>query len=290
MSFARALLQPFRDNPAIAGALTVLTLGLAVGSGFLLTSTAKVRLRRDINRIVFNRNWDLLDQVTKRVGSVNDSLENALAATPPSPVTAPYIVVSIEDRRLWYKHGDTTLYTAPVAVGSGKTLIKTAGGHEEIKFDTPRGQLTVKSKEIDPIWVPPDWHYEEQATEKKLGVMKLARGQTIEVGDGTSISIEGNDVVRLYPDGRALPLEASEGHEIVAQKNIIIPPFGTNQRKYLWVLGGHRLNLGDGYGIHGTNEPKSIGEAVSHGCVRLRNEDIAYLYTIVPIGTQVYIY
>jgi lipoprotein-anchoring transpeptidase ErfK/SrfK len=33
-----------------------------------------------------------------------------------------------------------------------------------------------------------------------------------------------------------------------------------------------------------------VGQAVSHGCVRLRNEDIAQLYTMVPVGTPVYIY
>ena len=42
--------------------------------------------------------------------------------------------------------------------------------------------------------------------------------------------------------------------------------------------------------IHGTNEDHLIGQAVSHGCVRLLNEDIAKLYEMVPIGTPVYIY
>ena len=40
----------------------------------------------------------------------------------------------------------------------------------------------------------------------------------------------------------------------------------------------------------GTNQPASVGRAVSHGCVRLRNEDIAKLYAMVPVGTPVYIY
>jgi lipoprotein-anchoring transpeptidase ErfK/SrfK len=92
------------------------------------------------------------------------------------------------------------------------------------------------------------------------------------------------------PDGTIVPFETSEGHEIVVGKELIVPPFGTNQRKYRGVLGSHRLNLGDGYALHGTNEPASVGKAVSHGCVRLRNEDIDYLYGLVPVGTAVYIY
>ena len=85
-------------------------------------------------------------------------------------------------------------------------------------------------------------------------------------------------------------MAATDGREIVFDGKIIIPPFGTNQRKYKEVLGSHRLYLGDGYALHGTNNPSSIGQAVSHGCVRLRNEDIAFLYDLVPVGTPVYIY
>jgi len=71
---------------------------------------------------------------------------------------------------------------------------------------------------------------------------------------------------------------------------IIIPPYGTNQRQYKGVLGNNRLYLGDGYGIHGTNNPRSIGTSVSHGCIRMRNEDIETLFRIVDVGTPVYIY
>jgi len=41
------------------------------------------------------------------------------------------------------------------------------------------------------------------------------------------------------------------------------------------------------YRIHGTNEPRSIGKAVSSGCIRLLNQDIAHLYDLVEIGTPV---
>ncbi|MCX7747615.1 MAG: L,D-transpeptidase [Clostridia bacterium] len=44
---------------------------------------------------------------------------------------------------------------------------------------------------------------------------------------------------------------------------------------------------GGGYGIHGTNNPSSIGKAVSHGCVRMYNKDIIEVYNLVPVGTPV---
>jgi L,D-transpeptidase ErfK/SrfK len=44
-----------------------------------------------------------------------------------------------------------------------------------------------------------------------------------------------------------------------------------------------------GYGIHGTNNPKSIGKAYSHGCIRLHNKDVIQIYDLTPLGTPVYI-
>ena len=41
------------------------------------------------------------------------------------------------------------------------------------------------------------------------------------------------------------------------------------------------------FGIHGTNNPNSIGKAVSHGCIRLYNEDVIVVYSQTPIGTPV---
>lgn len=42
-----------------------------------------------------------------------------------------------------------------------------------------------------------------------------------------------------------------------------------------------------GYGIHGTNNPASIGKAVSHGCIRMFNKDVLELARMVPNGTRV---
>jgi lipoprotein-anchoring transpeptidase ErfK/SrfK len=49
------------------------------------------------------------------------------------------------------------------------------------------------------------------------------------------------------------------------------------------------LGLGNGIGIHGTNEPFSIGSAASHGCIRMLPADVIALYPRVPLGTPVYI-
>jgi lipoprotein-anchoring transpeptidase ErfK/SrfK len=65
-----------------------------------------------------------------------------------------------------------------------------------------------------------------------------------------------------------------------------LPPFmagGPNNP-----LGARAMYLGDSlYRIHGSNEPWTIGQAVSSGCIRLRNEDVVDLYERVKVGTKV---
>ena len=45
-----------------------------------------------------------------------------------------------------------------------------------------------------------------------------------------------------------------------------------------------------GYGIHGTNAPRSIGHAASHGCIRLRNRDMEKLFSMLRVGDVVQIH
>ena len=55
-------------------------------------------------------------------------------------------------------------------------------------------------------------------------------------------------------------------------------------------LGARAMYLGDtDYRIHGTNQPETIGQAISSGCFRLVNDDVIDLYDRVPVGTRVII-
>lgn len=278
----------FRHGGVVAWGLLAAFLGIGAASSALLADTAEVRYGRDVARMVFNDNLQLLESVRREAGVASDTLEQ-LRAAPATPGVAPYIVVSIAENRLWYRQGDSVLFTTGVATGSGKTLVRNGGG-SQWKFETPRGRMVVLEKEEKPFWIPPDWHFVEAARKRGLGVIHLQRGQSIPLGGGAVLTVVGSDVVRRAANGTTVPYQASDGREIVANGNIVIPPFGTNQRKYPDVLGTHRLKLGDGYALHGTNQPQTIGHSVSHGCVRLRNEDISRLYEIVPVGTPVYIY
>lgn len=54
-------------------------------------------------------------------------------------------------------------------------------------------------------------------------------------------------------------------------------------------LGKYWLGIGNGYALHGTNNEGSIGGAVSHGCMRMYNSDIKWLYSQAKVGTTVLI-
>lgn len=259
----------------------------AVASVMLLTRTAELRYQRDVNRMVYNDNLGVLNEIKAKLGMTGDSLKTLLNESPAEAANKPYLVVSMADHMLWYKNGAEVLFQAPVATGSGKELVS---GGSQWRFETPRGRLSVQEKEEDPAWVPPDWHYMEIANKKGLGVVRMGSGQTISAGDGV-ITTKNGEVVKRYSDGRTVSLGGgTEGREIITGGNVIIPPYGTTARRYLGVLGTRRLKMGDGYAIHGTNKPETIGQSVSHGCVRMRNEDIERLYPMVPVGTPVYIY
>jgi L,D-transpeptidase-like protein len=247
------------------------------------------RIRRDVHRLVAENGAELLEGVQGALRLREEDLKEEIAATPVAPLDRPYLVVSLAENRLWYKQSGHVLFATEVATGSGKILVG-EGASRTWRFETPRGRLAVVSKEEDPAWVPPDWHYQEQAGKRGLVVVHLEPGTALRSRDGSVITVQDDEVIRRRPDGSTSVLTAEDGREIVADGKLVVPPLGSAARKYKGVLGTHRLNLGDGYALHGTNRPETIGRSVSHGCIRLRNEDIARLYGMVDVGTPVFIY
>jgi lipoprotein-anchoring transpeptidase ErfK/SrfK len=200
--------------------------------------------------------------------------------------TATRILVSLRARQLWViaATGDTLL-TAPVAVGSGKTL--RAGGRAWT-FTTPRGVHVVLSKEEDPIWVRPDWAYVEVARKYGLRLVPLEPGKPVVVDDGRVLEIRNRIVGIVDADGGFSPLSTDD--ELVFGRVLYAPPIETQNRRVPGQLGRYRLSLGNGIGLHGTTDSRSIGRAVTHGCMRLHDIDLEWLYVNIPIGTRVYIF
>jgi lipoprotein-anchoring transpeptidase ErfK/SrfK len=91
--------------------------------------------------------------------------------------------------------------------------------------------------------------------------------------------LDGSIVVNTYPVaiGKMLTGTPSGTFSIINKQPNPGGPFGA-----YW-LGLSKPH----YGIHGTNNPSSIGRAVSHGCIRMHNEHVVQLASLVPINTNV---
>ena len=196
------------------------------------------------------------------------------------------IVVSIFDRQLQVIRAGDTVLTAPIAVASGITL---AYAGRTWTFRTPRGQRPVLRKVTDPVWTPPDWLYAEVASAYGLNLARLEPGMSISLADGRRLTVRNGVAGIIGPDSSVfVPLPVEE--HIVFNGTLFIPPRGSLNRRVPGELGRFALDLGNGYLIHGTPDETSIGLAVTHGCIRLADLDIAWLYENVPVGTPVYIY
>lgn len=74
------------------------------------------------------------------------------------------------------------------------------------------------------------------------------------------------------------------------EEGLPVPPQGHSSRREANVLGDYALILGKGYMIHGTLYQRLIGSPVTHGCVRLLDDDLEAVYKTLPIGSKVFIY
>jgi lipoprotein-anchoring transpeptidase ErfK/SrfK len=196
------------------------------------------------------------------------------------------IIVSLNDRTVSLVYDTMTLMRANAAVASGMTL--DYAGHSWT-FKTPRGKHRVVRKMPEPVWTPPEWAYAEVAHEYGLKLERLERGKPVTLEDGSRLVVR-DSVVGLMLAGSTDFAELPTDEHVVFDETLYIPPIGTANRRVSGELGHFALDLGDGYMIHGTPHPSSIGRAITHGCIRLSDADIQWLYEVVPEGTPVYIY
>ena len=197
------------------------------------------------------------------------------------------ILISTGQRRLWFVLRRDTLLSAPIAIGVGKNFEYNG---KKYHFATPRGRRTVLKKEENPIWTVPEWHYFEKAVNRGFEIVMIQPGKVYALADGTWIQMRETEVGRVNQFGNFWPF--TPGIEIIFDGKLFVPPQNSPQRRVPDALGPVKLDTGQGYLIHGTHEynETSIGQAASHGCVRMRNEDLERLYAMVDVGTPVFIF
>lgn len=147
--------------------------------------------------------------------------------------TQPYILVDTARNHLYIKRQDQVMLDALASTGSGTILDKPGDSKGQWIFDTPRGEFTVQSRLINPVWVKPDWAFIEEG-----------------------IEVPKSQADRLEPG----------------------------------VLGEYALGFGKGYFIHGTLYTRLLGKNVTHGCIRLNDDDLKSVYRLAKVGTPIMIF
>lgn len=104
--------------------------------------------------------------------------------------------------------------------------------------------------------------------------------------------VEDGQVVKVYPVAVGKPSTPSPVGTFTIARRVANPIYNHDGRT---VLPGPGNPVGTrwmglsirGYGIHGTNEPRSIGKAASHGCIRMARADLEQLFGLVSVGDTV---
>lgn len=104
--------------------------------------------------------------------------------------------------------------------------------------------------------------------------------------------LENGQVKKVYPVSVGKPSSPSPVGTFVIERRVMNPTYAHNGKLVPPgpgnPVGSRWMGLSiRGYGIHGTNEPRSIGKAASHGCIRMAKADLEEFYSQVHVGDTV---
>jgi len=130
------------------------------------------------------------------------------------------------------------------------------------------------------------------AAQDKVAAARPNRRIIVSIPDCKLALVEDGRVLRVYRvavGARVSPSPTGEFTVVSRLSNptyyhpgVVIPPGRNNPLGTRWIGLDRR-----GYGIHGTNEPRSIGKAASHGCIRMAKADLEQLFDEVQVGDVV---
>lgn len=192
-------------------------------------------------------------------------------------------VLPARDAAGWidYSYDATVVRYGPAGVDDAEKIAKALGGAKTEPGSglTDTIEVFVGGRAEDPPGAPDDGFY-------------------IDLSEKVLYYYDGGELAAVYPCAPGKPeTPTPTGTFTTGAKSVdptwywegkAIPPGPENG------LGTRFISIANteypkGYGIHGTNEPDSIGTAPSHGCIRMYNEDVEALYPMVDAGETVVI-
>lgn len=210
----------------------------------LIQDWARIHAEVEKHREMTDSLINLADSTYKLARSLQVQLESL-------EETGYYLVVDTDAKEFQLRKGNRVIREGLCGVGKGFTV----RGSRSWNFETPKGEREVVSKNINPTWNRPNWHWQEQ-------------GKPVP-----------DDFITFSPN---MPeSEKREAYRILSSREKELVRSVPN------ALGRYSLGLGDGYYIHyGTG----LGEAQSHGCIRLSSSDLEAIFRVLEVGDPVYIY
>jgi len=122
--------------------------------------------------------------------------------------------------------------------------------------------------------------------------VRLPRTVLVSIPDRKLAVMEGGEVIASFPVAVGAEESPSPTGEFQIVNRVsnptyyrpgtVIPSGKDNPVGTRWIGLSQK-----GYGIHGTNAPRSVGHAASHGCIRLRNRDVERLFNMLRVGDTV---
>jgi lipoprotein-anchoring transpeptidase ErfK/SrfK len=131
-----------------------------------------------------------------------------------------------------------------------------------------------------------------QAQQTQPNVPASKRLIVVSLEDRKLALLEGGQIKKVYSVAVGKPTTPSPEGTFVIERRVANPVYHHEGKTVLPgpgnPVGTRWMGLNKhGYGIHGTNEPKSIGKAASHGCIRMAKADLEEFYALVEVGDTV---
>ena len=177
----------------------------------------------------------------------------------------------------FHQQGRNSLQRILATLGIGLIWLSSAGWVSAEELSTSIGTLQTPDNEL--VWI--EISLGDRVLRLHQGDRTILKEMTVAVGKTSTPTPTGNFEVMEMVENPIWqnPWEPS----VIYKEGDPANPLGVR-----WI--GFKKSGEEDYGIHGTANRDSLGKAVTHGCIRLSNEDISYLYDQLEEGTPIVIH
>ncbi len=256
---------------------------------------------------------------TSRLSSVSSLQQQAVASSLPEQAGTGSVQALYEEASLAFKNGDmvkaredyrkiTTQYASfskieevesqladvNMRIVFSATPVAESTMHEVQSGDTLGKLATQYGTTVDLIKISNNLKSDVIRVGQKLRIWNGKFSVFVDKSQNILFLKNGDEILKVYkvstgehnstPTGK-FKIVSKLTDPVWFNRGVVVPPESPQN-----VLGTRWMGFDlPGYGIHGTIEPMTIGQQVTAGCVRMLNQDVEEIYSLLPMGTEVVI-